>query len=123
MKLQLLSGLLVFISDQFLKTFFFIPNGMYVVNDSLMTLLMLPFLLSFAVFMYVQRKHFLQENLGLIAVGMVLGGAASNIFDVIARSGVVDYISLVDLVHFNLADIGVIVGLVSITWRYYHVLR
>lgn len=96
---------------------------MYVVNDSLMTLLMLPFLLSFAVFMYVQRKHFLQENLGLIAVGMVLGGAASNIFDVIARSGVVDYISLVDLVHFNLADIGVIVGLVSITWRYYHVLR
>lgn len=118
MKLQLIAGLLLFIFDQTLKTFLFIPSNVYVVNDARLTVLMLPFLLSFVVFAYVQRKFFLRRWYGKIAVGLVLGGAASNVFDVAVRGGVVDYVSLFNLVHFNAADVGVILGLGAISWSY-----
>jgi len=123
MKLQLIAGLLLFIFDQTLKTFLFIPSNVYVVNDARLTVLMLPFLLSFVLFAYVQRKFFLRRWYGKIVVGLVLGGAASNVFDVAVRGGVVDYVSLFDIVHFNLADVGIVAGLTYMSWSYLRLKR
>lgn len=118
MKLQILTSLLLFILDQALKIFLFIPSDSYVVNDAWLTVLMLPFLLSFVVFVYAQRKRFLRRQLGQIAAGLVLGGALSNVFDVAVRGGVVDYVSLFDIIHFNLADVGIVAGLTYMSWSY-----
>lgn len=118
MKLPLLFGLFLFSLDQSLKTFFFIPTNAYVANDAWLTILMAPFFLSFIVFVYFQRKRFLKLRYGHVAVGLVCGGALSNIVDVLARGGVIDYVSLFDLVHFNLADVGVLLGLLYMSWAY-----
>lgn len=46
------------------------------------------------------------------AVGMVLGGALSNIYDRLINNGqVIDYISVNFYSNFNLADVAIVVGL------------
>jgi len=47
----------------------------------------------------------------LIGVGCALGGAAGNLSDVLRRGGVIDFIDLRWWPVFNLADVGIVVGL------------
>ena len=49
-----------------------------------------------------------------VAVGMVFGGAISNIIDRITRGAVVDYISVFGLSTFNIADCGIVLGVIVV---------
>lgn len=45
---------------------------------------------------------------------LLLGGAASNLLDRVLVGGVVDVIGIGDLTHFNLADVMILLGAVSL---------
>lgn len=47
----------------------------------------------------------------------ILLGGASNVFDRFAYGGVVDYVEILGLATINLADILILIGLISILWR------
>jgi signal peptidase II len=59
---------------------------------------------------------YLAKNLDLanlwvqVSLGLIVGGGLSNIIDRIFFGSVVDYIRILDLTVFNLADAGIIVG-------------
>ena len=55
---------------------------------------------------------FLQTPAVLVAVGAAFGGAASNLIDLFARGGVVDYVDLRVWPVFNLADVAIVAGVV-----------
>jgi lipoprotein signal peptidase len=46
------------------------------------------------------------------ALGAALGGAAGNLYDVVVRKGVVDYVRLGPWPRFNLADVAIVAGIV-----------
>ena len=50
------------------------------------------------------------------AVGSALGGAAGNLFDVLRRGAVVDFIDLGWWPVFNVADVGIVAGLFVAFW-------
>lgn len=52
-----------------------------------------------------------------IGVGLALGGAAGNLLDVWRHQSVVDFIDLGWWPVFNLADVGIVVGLLLAFWR------
>ena len=66
----------------------------------------------FVVFYLIKYKP--KNKLYLIALGMILGGAAGNMIDRVFRHFVIDYIELafISFPVFNLADIGITVGAV-----------
>jgi signal peptidase II len=47
-----------------------------------------------------------------VALGAALAGAASNLFDVLVRKGVVDYVELGRWPAFNLADAAIVSGVI-----------
>lgn len=51
-----------------------------------------------------------------VAVGLLLGGAASNLIDRLVRGAVLDFINLRVWPVFNLADSAVVVGVVLVLW-------
>jgi signal peptidase II len=51
--------------------------------------------------------------LSRIALGAALGGAAANLFDVLVRKAVVDYIELGPWPAFNLADVAIVAGVIG----------
>jgi signal peptidase II len=48
-----------------------------------------------------------------VALGSALGGAAGNLFDVLVRRGVVDYVELGAWPAFNLADVAIVSGVIG----------
>jgi signal peptidase II len=53
----------------------------------------------------------------MAGLGCALGGAAGNLLDIIRRRCVIDFIDLGWWPTFNLADLGIIGGLVLAFWR------
>jgi len=51
-----------------------------------------------------------------ISFGAALGGATGNAFDRLARQGVVDFIDLRVWPVFNVADAGIVAGVIGILW-------
>lgn len=49
----------------------------------------------------------------MLGVGAALGGAAGNLSDVLRRRAIVDFIDLGWWPVFNVADIGIVAGLVA----------
>lgn len=78
-------------------------------------------LLGLIIFLYfIIRYHSLWMPVVLtnVAVGLVLGGALSNVYDRLIYDGqVVDYISVNFYSNFNLADAAIVIGLVILVWR------
>ena len=54
-----------------------------------------------------------QSHLSMLGVGAALGGAAGNLSDVLRRRAIVDFIDLGWWPVFNVADIGIVAGLVA----------
>lgn len=57
-----------------------------------------------------------QTPLQLIGVGMALGGAAGNMVDVFQSKPVADFIDFNWWPAFNIADAGIVVGLITAFW-------
>jgi signal peptidase II len=53
----------------------------------------------------------------LVGLGFALGGAAGNLIDIWRRESVVDFIDLRWWPVFNLADVGIVGGLLLAFWR------
>ena len=49
-----------------------------------------------------------------IVIGMVLGGAVSNLVDRIFRKGIIDFINIYKIPTFNVADIAIVIGWILI---------
>jgi len=57
-----------------------------------------------------------QSNVALLGLGIALGSAAGNLSDIIRYRGVRDFIDLHWWPVFNLADVGIIAGLIVAFW-------
>jgi len=54
----------------------------------------------------------------LLGLSVALGGSAGNLWDILRRHYVVDFIDLRWWPVFNIADVAIIVGLVAALWPY-----
>jgi len=59
-----------------------------------------------------------QSQWSMWGVGAALGGAAGNLLDVLRRRSVLDFIDLGWWPVFNVADIGIVAGLVVAFWPF-----
>lgn len=66
-------------------------------------------ILGFITLFYLIKKDLKEKNLGLI---LILVGAISNLLDRFFYKGVVDYINILNLTNFNLADIYIFLGVI-----------
>lgn len=64
----------------------------------------------------MQSGEWFQQPSALSALGVAFGGAASNVADLARRNHVVDFIDLGWWPVFNLADVGIVAGLVVAFW-------
>ena len=58
----------------------------------------------------------LQTHTAMMGLGAALGGAAGNLYDILRRRCVVDFIDLGWWPVFNLADVAIVCGLVLALW-------
>lgn len=117
MRVLVITALLVFVLDQLLKYFLVATGASFLINDSRLVYISLPFYATFIAFIYFFTKRHLKSYMWFnVAVGLVLGGGASNIIDAVARSGIIDYLSFFGFVHFNGADVAVTLGLLCISY-------
>jgi len=58
----------------------------------------------------------LQSHTAMLGLGAALGGAAGNLYDILRRRSVVDFIDLGWWPVFNLADVAIVCGLVLALW-------
>ena len=65
-----------------------------------------------SVWLLVSTGTALQTELARLGAGAALGGAAGNLLDVLRRSAVTDFIDFGWWPTFNLADVGIVAGLV-----------
>jgi signal peptidase II len=65
-----------------------------------------------AVILYRSGLWF-QSHVALIGLGLAFGGAAGNLLDVLRLRGIIDFIDLRWWPVFNLADVAIIVGLLT----------
>ena len=71
-------------------------------------LYLLIFVLLVVLFWYYRKN--LRQTFVLVCLGLILGGALSNVFDRIIRGGVLDYIGVLIWPTFNLADVAITLG-------------
>jgi signal peptidase II len=71
-----------------------------------------------ATILYNSGTNF-QTHAALWGVGAALGGAAGNLWDVLRRRSIVDFIDLRWWPVFNVADIGIVGGLVVAFWPHH----
>ncbi len=62
------------------------------------------------------RQSDKNKRVRALPVGLIVGGAVSNILDRIIRGGVVDFIDLRFWPSFNLADSAIVIGSILLVW-------
>lgn len=70
-------------------------------------------ILGFGLFLAYKMLNF-SRPFSIFAIGIIFGGAISNIIDRIFRGAVLDYINLKIWPVFNLADIFITIGILSL---------
>lgn len=65
-----------------------------------------------SVILVAPRAGHFDAPISRVALGLALGGAASNILDVLVRKSVVDYLEVGKWPAFNLADAAIVVGVI-----------
>ncbi len=69
-------------------------------------ILIVAFIIGYFIFKLIQQKRFFEAA----ALGAVLLGALSNIYDRIVYGSVIDYFSFLSINVFNLADASIVIG-------------
>ncbi len=79
-------------------------------------LLILISIIVFFVLVDYIKKNKITRKLEIISLGMIMGGLVGNLIDRLLYSAVIDYLSFIIFGYkfaiFNLADIGIVVGIV-----------
>lgn len=57
-----------------------------------------------------------QSRMSMLGAGAALGGAAGNLLDIVRQRSVLDFIDLGWWPVFNVADLGIVVGLLLAFW-------
>ena len=76
------------------------------------------FILIFGMIYFVKKSFDLRNKWSVVLVGLVLGGAAGNLFDRILHGYVIDYLSIWKWPVFNFADLCIVVGAVTIAIKF-----
>ena len=112
--LLVISSLAIFLSDQALK--YLLPKNLLTYNKALFFgLITNPFLIGIILvlaisFLSLFAYLHLENRSVLLAIGLIFGGAISNVIDRIFVGAVVDYIPFF-ISKTNLADIAIICGI------------
>ena len=72
---------------------------------------------AFAAAVTLSMIGVLSSTIARVAIGVALGGAAGNLFDILKRGSVRDYIDLGWWPVFNLADVAILGGLAIVFLR------
>jgi len=123
LSLLVLSGSLVLIIDQAFKFFVFKQYFSYnkalffgiITNPFLIGFILIGALFFLSFFAYVH----LEKAIAMIGIGLIFGGALSNLIDRLFVGAVIDYIALFwGISKTNLADIAIIGGIAIIGREY-----
>jgi len=79
-------------------------------------LLALWVLLVLSTVLVIYSGRFFVSHVARLGLGLALGGATGNLWDVMRRQGVVDFIDLRFWPVFNLADVAIVLGAASALW-------
>lgn len=115
-KTLLISGLLILIVDRIVKITFLGLGATHLNSGVAFSIAAGSSLVIFLIIIGTIALLYLAKNLDLanlwvqVSLGLIVGGGLSNIIDRIFFGSVVDYIRILDLTVFNLADAGIIVG-------------
>lgn len=64
----------------------------------------------------VRLGTYIRTDAAILGLGAALGGAAGNLFEILGRRGVTDFIDPGWWPAFNLADVAIVVGLTMTMW-------
>ena len=67
----------------------------------------------------VSERHFFHHAAARLGLGMALGGALSNVWDQFWDGAVVDFLDLGLWPVFNVADLGICIGVTAAMWFLY----
>jgi len=84
-------------------------------SRALLTLVWITALLS--AFLLYRSGAWFQTPLALCGLGLAFGGAAGNLWDMLHRHYILDFIELQWWPVFNLADVAIIAGIAAAFWR------
>ncbi len=62
------------------------------------------------------QGHFFMHSYARIGLGLALGGAFSNVYDLLRRGAVMDFLDLGWWPVFNLADVAITIGVPTAVW-------
>ncbi len=84
-------------------------------------LLIVVSLLVMAVIVFIERRHAVRKWDQLVALGLLLGGAAGNLVDRVHLGYVIDYVYLpfIRFPVFNLADSAIVVSMFYLLLRFF----
>lgn len=74
-------------------------------------------LMILVIFLYIKELNH-KSNLALLAVSLILGGGLGNMLDRLFNGYVIDFISIWKYPIFNLADVWVTAGVLSVVFFY-----
>lgn len=76
-----------------------------------------PILTIVLLFILYLNKSFSRNKFAAISSGLFLAGILSNAIDVLRYNYIIDYINLLDLFSFNLADLAIYSGAIILGWK------
>lgn len=74
-------------------------------------------------FFFSRRFSFLENRLGKLALGLVLGGTAGNLVDRLRLGYVTDFIDVAIWPTFNIADSAIVVGVILLAYSLFSLSR
>ena len=72
-----------------------------------------------SILLLVWHGYFFQHHAAQLGLGLALGGACSNVYDLCRRGAVIDFLDLGWWPVFNLADMAITIGVTLALWFFH----